>query len=139
MQLNRNGFTFLEVLAVMLIIGIIAGMSLGLVKQKGYKTMQGATEVYNDMKRIAEYYIRRRSCSPTVPAGYPSANPLNNSPYQVSCLREGVAVTTVLPAEYNKEFSYRAGVSVVGNRLIFYEQGRMIGDGGFEKKHYYNQ
>lgn len=138
MQLNK-GHTYLELLAVMLIMGIMAAVYIGLARQRSFRTLQQAEEVYQDMRKITEYYTRRRTCSAAIPAGCAATNPVNSQPYTVVCLRQGVAVSTSLPADFLIEFNHHNGISISGNTVTFIQYWRMTGDGGFERKHYYNQ
>lgn len=131
-----RGFTILEIITVIAIIGIAGAIAIKPVIREASVQLV-ASEVYKDMVGIAEYYAMRRSCSPSVPTGFPQGNPVNNDPYIVTCGRDVLWVTTTLDFPYSSYFA-SAGNSINGNKVSIY-RNYTSSEASYIKRRYYNE
>jgi prepilin-type N-terminal cleavage/methylation domain-containing protein len=75
--MSRRGFTFIEMLVVIVVIGILAGM--GYLRMQATKDKAAVAAMTSDLRAIAEeqeaYYIQYRSYSSTLDSLNPRPSP----------------------------------------------------------------
>ncbi len=103
MHKTKSGFTLIELLIVLVVIGILVGITL--VTYRGTQGRARDTERYDDvqiiMKALALYYADNNTYPPT--SASPSANGCTTSSYSYSWATDGTWMKPLIDGGYLKK------------------------------------